>query len=250
MGVDWPSLQRTLELARAAGQRARHRARAAGHRPAPALLFVHGWSSNWQIFLLNIAAFMESTACSRSTCRASAPRTCRARRSRSAGYARTVDAVCDALGVERVSVVGNSMGGFIGAELALSFATRVDRLVLVVGGRALDRAAAPRPVARGGARSWRPGRRTRRASSPRSCAGRGCGGRRCSWALRYPERLSAPLAQELVLSFGKPGFVDGLRAMMDYSYRERLPDRDPGPDRVGAQRPARPRRGRVRPTPS
>src|SRR5918997_6372421 len=47
------------------------------------------------------------------------------------GYAKTVDAVCDALGVECVTVVGNSMGGFIGAELALSFETRVDRLVLV-----------------------------------------------------------------------------------------------------------------------
>ena len=47
------------------------------------------------------------------------------------GYAKTVDAMCDALGVERVSVVGNSMGGFIGAELTLSFSTRVDRLVLV-----------------------------------------------------------------------------------------------------------------------
>jgi pimeloyl-ACP methyl ester carboxylesterase len=27
-----------------------------------------------------------------------------------------------------------------------------------------------------------------------------------------------------VLSFGRPGFVDGLRAIMDYSYRERLPE--------------------------
>ncbi len=55
------------------------------------------------------------------------------------GYAKTVDAMCDALGVERVSVVGNSMGGFIGAELALSFGTRVDRLVLVSAAGPVDR---------------------------------------------------------------------------------------------------------------
>src|SRR5215207_8001314 len=47
------------------------------------------------------------------------------------GYAKTVDAMCRELGVERVAVVGNSMGGFIGAELALAFPTRVERLVLV-----------------------------------------------------------------------------------------------------------------------
>ncbi len=66
---------------------------------------------------------------------------------------------------------------------------------------------------------------------------------------RYPERLSVPLAQELVLSSGKPGFVPALKALLEYSYRERLAaDRDPGADRVGPQRPARPGRRRGRAT--
>ena len=38
---------------------------------------------------------------------------------------------CEQLGVERATVVGNSMGGFIGAELAIEFPERVERLVLV-----------------------------------------------------------------------------------------------------------------------
>ena len=42
------------------------------------------------------------------------------------------------------------------------------------------------------------------------------------WVLRYPEKLSVPLAQELVLSSGKPGFVPALDALLDYSLRERL----------------------------
>ena len=36
-------------------------------------------------------------------------------------------------------MVGNSMGGFIAAELAISFPTRVERLVLVSRGGHLDR---------------------------------------------------------------------------------------------------------------
>ena len=46
-------------------------------------------------------------------------------------YARMVDAFLGQLGIDRLAVVGHSMGGFIGAELALPYATRVDRLTLV-----------------------------------------------------------------------------------------------------------------------
>src|SRR5919108_579201 len=42
------------------------------------------------------------------------------------------------------------------------------------------------------------------------------------WVIRYPEKLSVPLAHELVLSFGKPGFVPALKALLEYSYRDRL----------------------------
>jgi 3-oxoadipate enol-lactonase len=43
-----------------------------------------------------------------------------------------VDALARALEIERASVVGISMGGFVGLELALRHPDRVDRLVLVV----------------------------------------------------------------------------------------------------------------------
>ena len=132
--------------------------------------------------------------------------------------------MCDALGVERVSVVGNSMGGFIGGELALVVRHPRGPARAGVGGGPLDRAAlaqAPR---------WRAARvvatgapYTRRLESPVVRRPRL---RRAAMqlVLRYPERVSVPLAQELVLSFGKPGFVAGLEAILDYSYRDRLPD--------------------------
>ena len=37
-------------------------------------------------------------------------------------------------------------------------------------------------------------------------------------------KRQVPLSEELVLSFAKPGFVDALRAIMDYDYRDRLPE--------------------------
>jgi pimeloyl-ACP methyl ester carboxylesterase len=216
LDVDWQALQRPMELL---GRRVN--VLDTGGSGAP-LLFLHGWSSNWQVFLLNIAAFMDTHRCLAldlpgfgASEMPSEPISIR-------GYAKTVDAMCDALGVDCVTVVGSSMGGFIGAELALSFDTRVERLVLVsaaglsteyVARRpalALARvlsAAIPHALVLESAVVRRP--RLRRAAM--------------QLVIRYPEKLSVPLADELVLSSGKPGFVPALKALLEYSYRERLP---------------------------
>jgi len=42
--------------------------------------------------------------------------------------------------------------------------------------------------------------------------------------IRYPERLSVPLASELVVGAGTKGFVGGLDAVLGYSFRDRLPE--------------------------
>jgi pimeloyl-ACP methyl ester carboxylesterase len=217
MAVDWPSLQRTLDIG---GQRVNVLDTGGGR---PTLLFLHGWSSNWQIFLLNIAAFMDTHRVISLDLPGFGASEMPEGEISIQGYARLVDEVCDALGVERVTVVGNSMGGFIGAELAISSGTRVDRLVLVsaagLSTEELPRAplvAAARLVAAGlpvaqrfeSAVVHRP--RLRRAAM--------------QFVVRYPEKLSVPLAQELVLSAGRPGFVAGLSAILDYSYRDRLPE--------------------------
>jgi pimeloyl-ACP methyl ester carboxylesterase len=219
MGVDWPALQRTLDVG---GQRVNVLDTGSDR---PVLLFLHGWSSNWQIFLLNIAAFMDTHRVLAIDLPGFGASDLPREPLSIQGYARTVDAVCDALGVERVSVVGNSMGGFVGAELALSFATRVDRLVLVsAAGLSTERLprvpslAAARVVAAGTPYATRLQSSVVRRPRLRRAA--------MQWVLRYPEKVSVPLAHELVLSFGKPGFVAGLQAIMDYSYRERLPEID------------------------
>jgi len=223
LDVDWQSMQRPLELL---DRRINVLDTGPPASPAPTggppVLFLHGWASNWQIFLLNIAAVMETHRCLAIDLPGFGASEMPSEPISIQGYAKTVDAMCDALGVECVSVVGNSMGGFIGAELALSYGTRVDRLVLVsAAGLSTEHVARGPSLA--AARAIDVGfpyvrrletavvrrRRLRRAGM--------------QWVIRYPEKLSVPLAQELVLSFGKPGFVPALKALLEYSYRERLP---------------------------
>ena len=48
-----------------------------------------------------------------------------------AGYARLLDGLLDRLEIDAAAIVGNSMGGFIAAELAIAFPQRAERLVLV-----------------------------------------------------------------------------------------------------------------------
>ncbi len=62
-------------------------------------------------------------------------------------YGRVVDALAEQLGLGRVDVVGNSMGGFIAAEMAIQFPERVERLVLVSAAGITSADLAPRPVA-------------------------------------------------------------------------------------------------------
>src|SRR5688572_16129865 len=47
------------------------------------------------------------------------------------GYGRCVNSFCDAMGVGQIELVGNSMGGYVAAEVAIQFPERVSRLVLV-----------------------------------------------------------------------------------------------------------------------
>jgi pimeloyl-ACP methyl ester carboxylesterase len=137
------------------------------------------------------------------------------------GYARAVDALCEQLGVESAVVVGNSMGGFVGAELALSFPARVEKLVLVAAaGLSIEyrRREPLTTLARvwGAGATWLGVRGRAVVARPRM--------RRIGMQLlvRYPEELSPQLTTELVRGTGKPGFMPALRALLAHSYRDQL----------------------------
>lgn len=216
MAVDWPALTREIDILGApvrvidtAGD-------------GPALVLVHGLGANWQNWLLTIPAFMASHRVVALDLPGFGGSAMPAQPIAIRGYAAVVDAVCEALGIERTVVVGSSMGGFVGAELALSFPTRVDGLVLVsaAGLSIEERRREPFLTL---ARAWSVA--TVRAVGARDAVVRRMRLRRAALALvvRHPERLSAPLTAELVQSTGKPGFIPALEAMLGYSLRERLP---------------------------
>jgi len=223
LDVDWPALQRPLELL---GRRVnvldtQPTASAGTGSSDPPLLFLHGWASNWQVFLLNIAAFMGTHRCLALDLPGFGASEMPSEPISIQGYAKTVDAMCDALGVDCVTVVGHSTGGFIGAELALSFDTRVDRLVLVSAAGLSTEHVARAPslaVARVLAAGFPHALRFESAVVRRPRLRRAA----MQLVIRYPEKLSVPLAQELVLSSGKPGFVPALKAVLEYSFRDRL----------------------------
>jgi pimeloyl-ACP methyl ester carboxylesterase len=144
------------------------------------------------------------------------------------GYARLLDRLLGELQIDAAAVIGNSMGGFIAAELAIAFPQRVERLVLISAagisttGHPGSMRAVPvfrrleTVLAASGA--WV-------ASKSETVARRA----RLREALlnvvtRHPSRLPAALAAEQLRGAGKPGFLQGLQAVLDYDIRERLPE--------------------------
>jgi pimeloyl-ACP methyl ester carboxylesterase len=143
-------------------------------------------------------------------------------------YARTLDALLDELGVSAAAVVGNSMGGFTAAELAINFPQRVERLVLVSpaglstyndprGTRALSRLRRMERVI-GAQAGW--------VAAHADAVARRARLREATFGLvaRHPGRLPSALVAEQIRGAGKPGFLQGLQANLDYDFRHRLPE--------------------------
>jgi pimeloyl-ACP methyl ester carboxylesterase len=144
------------------------------------------------------------------------------------GYARLLDRLLDQLDIDAAAVVGNSMGGFVAAELAIAHPQRVERLVLIsaAGVSTFENAGTMRAVptlrrlerllAMGGA--WV-------ASKSDTVASRGrLREATLNVVLRHPDRLPAALAAEQLRGAGKPGFMQALESILEYDVRERLPE--------------------------
>ena len=158
-------------------------------------------------------------------------------------FAEVVEAACHDLGLGPVAVVGNSMGGFVGAELAIRHPERVERLMLVsaAGITTSDLYRGPvSAVARAATMlvGYTAARHRQVARRPIS--------RHIALALvaRHPSRLAPDLAYEAMFKgAGKPGFHDALSRLP----RLRLP-RAPARDRLPhARRLGRERRRSCRP---
>ncbi len=222
MRVDWPSVTRRVTVLGSEMHVVDTAADARGAGAAgAAIVWIHGLGGVWQNWLLNIPRFMGEHRCIAMDLPGFGLSEMPREPITIKNYARSVDALLQELGVDRVTVVGNSMGGFIGAEMALEFATRVERLVLV-SAAGLSVEYQPRQPLLYMARVLSVG--TSRAATYNERVVRRPRLRRAALqtVVRYPERLSPALTYEQLMGTGKPGFVPALDALLSYSFRERL----------------------------
>jgi pimeloyl-ACP methyl ester carboxylesterase len=188
----------------------------------PPILFVHGLSGCWQNWLAQLPEFAARHRVIAVDLPGFGASEMPAREISIAGYAAFLDRLCTLLGVdEPLTVVGNSMGGFVAAELAIAVPERVERLVLVsAAGISSDRIRREPvlTVARG------IGLLTGWAASRHEALARRPGLREVAlrFVVRHPRRLSAPLAFELMQGSGKAGFLPALSALIGYPLRDRL----------------------------
>lgn len=192
------------------------------------VVFVHGLGGRWQSWLANLPAVADAGY------RAIAvdlpgfgASEMPAETITIGGYGRWLDALCAELGLGSAAWVGNSMGGFVAAELAIQAPERVKRLTLVsAAGITVEQQRSDRllallyrseslaayatgaVVARAAWMARRPGLR-----------------RAAMWfVMAHPERLPAALAYEQIGGVGTPGFLPALDACSAYPIRDRLPE--------------------------
>jgi pimeloyl-ACP methyl ester carboxylesterase len=193
---------------------------------AQPLVFVHGLSGCWQNWLEQLPAFAERHRVIALDLPGFGYSPMPREQISISAYARTLDGLFGQLGIDAATVVGNSMGGFIGAELAIAFPQRVERLVLV------SAAGISTHAPRGSARTvpvlhrlerilmatgaWTASKSETVARRPRLREAT------LNVVLRHPDELPAALAAEQLRGAGKPGFLGGLEAVFDYQIRERL----------------------------
>ena len=216
MSIDWPAMTRRLVI-----EGREVNVVDTGGDGKPVLVFVHGLSGTWQNWLLNIPAFMDSHRVIAPDLPGFGESPMPREKVSIQGYARVLDGLLRELGVESAVLVGNSMGGFVAAELALSFSTMVEKLVLVsAAGLSIEEyRRAPMLVGAriwAGTATWVGARGHSVVTRPRA--------RRFGLQLivRYPERLSPALTYELTRGAGTKGFVPAMEALLSYGFRDQL----------------------------
>jgi pimeloyl-ACP methyl ester carboxylesterase len=193
-----------------------------------AIVFVHGLSGSWPNWLEQLPEFARGHRVIAMDLPGFGHSPMPQEQITISAYARILDGLLETLGVDAATLVGNSMGGFVSAELAIAFPQRVERLVLVSAAgistyRHRDveriepylRRIAPMVAVYTG---WTAAKSDWVARRP------GLRNLTLGLVTRHPSRLPAALAAEQLRGAGKPGFMQALRANIDYPVKERLPE--------------------------
>lgn len=214
--VDWPPLVRRARVS--AGEMTYVEL---GEGDDPPIVFLHGLGGSWQNWLENL------------------PRAAQERRAIAVDlpgfgtspmpaedisiplYARLVEELLEQLGIESAVIVGNSMGGFVGAELCIQHPARVDRLVLAAACGISTTSLRRRPVltafgvagvisAATLARSYHVVARPRLRHPVLASV------------IRHPMRLRPDVLFQIMPPSNNPGFMPALKSLLDYDLTDRL----------------------------
>ena len=196
----------------------------------PPLLLVHGHSGCWQNWLENVPYFAECYRVIAPDLPGFGYSELPAEGVSIENYARFLDALCQELEIESAPVVGNSLGGFVGAELCLKFPQRVTRLVLVAAAGLADRyIGLPSGLLRRQSVAAFARAINAYARIPDARLETLVRRPRLRWAAllmvaAHPERLPAPMCAELLRGSGRPAAPEATDALVSYDYRDRLDD--------------------------
>jgi pimeloyl-ACP methyl ester carboxylesterase len=194
-----------------------------GSGDAPPAVLIHGISGNWQNWLENIPRFAQD----RRVIALDLPGFGESEDvdgdPTMSGLGQTVERLCDHLGLGKIALIGNSMGGFIAAETTIAFPERVERLVLCSSAGITTSELRREPVmawgralAMGGTRSAAEVRMAILRPRLRHLV--------FSLIVRHPSRIPADILFEISRGAGRDAFMPTLQAILDYDFRDRLPE--------------------------
>ena len=190
----------------------------------PPLVFVHGLAGCWQNWLENIPHFARSHRVIAPDLPGFGESELPNEEISIPGYGRFVDAFLDEVGVDRGAIVGNSMGGFISAEVAITHPSRVDKLVLVSAAGLVTVGPTQLAIVKRSVRAFHYGAARLIARREHWVRRRGMRRMFLYGVARHPDLLQPELCYEIASGGGKPGFLDAFYANLTYDFSDRLPE--------------------------
>ena len=187
------------------------------------IVFIHGLSGTWQNWLENLPYFAQKRRCIAMDLPGFGYSDMPREKISISNYARQVDALCEQLGLGECIVVGNSMGGFVTAELSIQYPQRAERVCLVSAAGISVTNLRRRPVLTGARIIGALGAAS--AAQNRYIVARP----KLRWfftnfIFRHPSRIAPDLMYEQLRGAGKKGFYDAMDALTSYDFRDRLPE--------------------------
>ena len=193
-----------------------------GEGDMPPAMLIHGLAGCWQNWLETIPRLAQERRCVALDLPGFSASQMPAKKITISGYADTVVELGRALELdEPVDLIGNSMGGFIAAEIGIKHAGFARRIVLCSAAGISITNLRRRPVLTAA--------RITAAVTNFVVARRDTMVKRrrlreivLAYVFRHPSLIDADLAYNTMSGTGSPGFLDALDALTDYDFHDRL----------------------------